>query len=112
VFLPLSSTYDPYCFLASVAVKDRRMGENRQTLAVLLTTLCAGALLFVVLFPYTPTPIATTIGKILVTAVLVFASVTTSLALVITHKLFAFYQPAAPTPVNNELLDLICTRLR
>jgi len=76
-----------------------------------LILVSAGALLFVVLFPYTPTPIATTIGKVLV-VVLCGLAIVCAKAVIVTR---AF--PTSPVASTSFLdtpgiLKLICVRRR
>ncbi|MBI4474853.1 MAG: hypothetical protein HY646_19430 [Acidobacteria bacterium] len=54
------------------------MKHRHQTIVKVLTILSAAALLFVVVFPYTPTPIALSIGKILVAVAVLSACVLVS----------------------------------
>ncbi len=86
------------------------MGE-RPKMVVLLTILSAGILLFVVLYPYTPTPVATTMGKILVACVLVFAVVPASSTLAIHSTVTGFSKDCSRLFPSYQLLDLICVRL-
>ena len=84
---------------------------ERPKLVVLLTVLSAGVLLFVVLYPYTPTPIATTMGKILAACVLVFAVVPASSTLATNSTVTGFSKECPRLFPSYQLLDLICVRL-
>jgi hypothetical protein len=89
------------------------MGRQHLTASKVLTILAAAALLFVVLFPYTPTPIALSISKILLT---VFALSTTcvlfSLILVFAANVSFFRENFSPRFYTFPILDLICLQRR
>lgn len=87
------------------------MGSEQQKLVMPLTILSAAILLFVVLFPYTPTPIATTMGKILAGVVLVFAGIPTLSTSVISSKVSDSSNDCSRLSLSYQLLDLICVRL-
>jgi hypothetical protein len=76
-----------------------------------LTVFCAATLLFVVLYPYTPTPIAEIMVKILVAVVVVFALVTAE-PIAADSALSDFPREFSLLIPGYKLLDLICVRLR
>jgi hypothetical protein len=86
------------------------MKHRHQRFLKALAILSSATLLFVVLFPYTPTPIGLSIDKILF-AVL-SADVPVSLAIAPSAPR---YDSQASTSLHypaSEILDLICLRLR
>jgi len=89
------------------------MKARRQYLFALVTLFAAGVLLFVVLFPYTPTPIAVTIGKLLVAAVYIVLTIIGGLAMVVLALTltYAATRSRIITP-NFQIIDMICVRLR
>jgi hypothetical protein len=89
-----------------VPVKAERHLKRR-----LLTLLCAGVLLFVVLFPYTPTPIATVIGKILVAAFVFFGCVARAIAVESSARPFVLRPRSLHELSPDDLLTRICVLL-
>lgn len=89
------------------------MRAMHKYLFITVTLVAAGVLLFVVLFPHTPTPIAVTIGKLLVAAVhVVMAAIGGLAALVLVREFVYLAAPSLYLPPNLEIIDMICVRLR
>lgn len=88
------------------------MEEQPQVLIKASIILIAATLLFVVLFPYTPTPVATTIGKILIAAIFVFAFVSILNAAVVSLTGLLLSNPPSRLLAANDILNFICVRLR
>ena len=83
---------------------------RRTLLEGILAFVVGAAFLFVVLYPYTPTPIATSIGKILVGAILAFTFFANTRLIVTADPVYA--PPDSSFRPSDTLLDLICSRLR
>ena len=88
------------------------MKHRHEEFSKIVTLMGGAVLLFVVLFPYTPTPIALSIEKALV-AVIVLGSCllfTRTFPLSIGQHGFLNFSPRFS--FSDHVLDLICVRLR
>jgi hypothetical protein len=113
VFCPgVSESFGTTCVSDWNSVKGLFMNLPRRTLLEgILAFVVGAAFLFVVLYPYTPTPIATSIGKILVGVILTFTSFAHALLTVPPDSVYPKAEFPARFP-SDTLLDLICVRLR
>ena len=88
------------------------MGCQPKTAAKALAILAAAALLFVVLFPYTPTPTALSISKILFAVLALSTSLLVSRTLVLPEKV-CHSRASSSSPFRSyAILNLICVRRR
>ena len=86
------------------------MKLRHQRLQTTLAILSAAVLAFVVLFPYTPTPIGLSIDKILFAAVM-SADVPVSLSVAPMVVRYDLQDTASRHYATSEIRDLICLRL-
>jgi hypothetical protein len=88
------------------------MTPRGQALPAMMAILASAVLLFVVIYPYTPTPIAVNIGKILVAT---FVFVITCLLMTCAASRIDSYARAdgrQRTFLAGRILSLICLQLR
>jgi hypothetical protein len=87
--------------------------EHRQhALIKMSAVLSAAVLLFVVLFPYTPTPIALSISKILIAVAVLPAALLFARLLALSIGTYASEKCPQRFFSSDEILDLICLRLQ
>lgn len=88
------------------------MEHWRWLISKVVTILAAAAFLFVVVFPYTPTPLALTISKILVAVTALLGGVLLSRAIDIAYRQYESFKESSSLFLADEILDLICLRLQ
>ena len=100
------------CLYSRHYVKSEAMEQRPQALIKMSAVLSAAVLLFVVLFPYTPTPIALSISKILIAVTVLPAGMLFARMLTLSIGAYACPKCMKRLFSSDEILDLICLRLQ
>jgi hypothetical protein len=86
--------------------------QRHWNLSVLVTCFGALVLVFVVLYPYTPTPLSLSIEKMLVAVVVLHACILFTRILEFARTSFTFENDPAGAYSAGEFRALICVRLQ